>query len=285
MSDGDGTLLTNPAPVDDPPAPAGDGVADPAGSAGGVKETGWLDGVDEEYRGSIAHFKDPNSLAKSYVHAQKMVGADKVVVPGKHATEDDWKSFYQKAGMPGDIKDYSLEAPEGVELEDGELSEFKEILYKNNVMPEAAAQILKHYGAQKSAAMDRVAQSAQLDATEKLDALKNEWGEQGYTRNLHKAALVLREFGSPDLDQVLDSTGFGNSPELIRLLANIGQAMREDTFKGEELQGGMTRDEALSKHQTMLGDIDGPLMNGNHPNHQAALKEAEELMKIAYPEA
>ena len=46
-------------------------------------ETGssdWLDSIDEALKTepSLSDIKDVNSLAKSYVHAQKMIGADKI---------------------------------------------------------------------------------------------------------------------------------------------------------------------------------------------------------------
>ena len=44
-----------------------------------------------------------------------MIGADKVAIPGKHATDDDWNVVYTKLGRPNEAKDYNLAAtiPEG----------------------------------------------------------------------------------------------------------------------------------------------------------------------------
>ena len=52
----------------------------------------WRDSIPEEIRGhsSLEHINDIGALAKSYVHAQQMVGADKVALPGKSATADEW---------------------------------------------------------------------------------------------------------------------------------------------------------------------------------------------------
>jgi hypothetical protein len=49
---------------------------------------GFLDSLPEDLRmePSLRNFTDPASLAKSYVHAQRMIGADKIPLPGKTAT-------------------------------------------------------------------------------------------------------------------------------------------------------------------------------------------------------
>ena len=49
---------------------------------------------------SLASIKDVNSLAKSYIHAQKLVGVEKIPLPNKHATEEDWNVVFDKLGRP-----------------------------------------------------------------------------------------------------------------------------------------------------------------------------------------
>ena len=53
--------------------------------------TDWKESLSEELRSdkSLENIKDIEGLAKSYVHAQKLVGADKIPVPNKFATEKD----------------------------------------------------------------------------------------------------------------------------------------------------------------------------------------------------
>ena len=51
--------------------------------------TDWKASLSDEIRAdkSLENIKDIESLAKSYVHAQKLVGAEKIPVPNKHATK------------------------------------------------------------------------------------------------------------------------------------------------------------------------------------------------------
>ena len=59
-----------------------------------VQETSWKDSLPEEIRGhkSLETIKDVGSLAKGFVHAESMIGSDKIAVPGKWATDDDWSA-------------------------------------------------------------------------------------------------------------------------------------------------------------------------------------------------
>ena len=43
---------------------------------------------------SLADIQDVSGLAKSYIHAQKMVGADKVALPKENASEEELNTFY-----------------------------------------------------------------------------------------------------------------------------------------------------------------------------------------------
>lgn len=81
----------------------------------------WYEKLDPDLKNnpSIQKFKDPASLAKSYVELQKMVGKDKVVLPTSKSTPAEWEAFYEKIGRPKDINEYSvpeIEVPDEVKM-------------------------------------------------------------------------------------------------------------------------------------------------------------------------
>jgi hypothetical protein len=71
----------------------------------------FLESLPEELRNepSLRTFTDPGSLAKSYVNAQRMIGADKVAIPSKSATSDEWREVYTRLGAPTDVGGYQFE--------------------------------------------------------------------------------------------------------------------------------------------------------------------------------
>ena len=56
------------------------------------------DSIPEEYKEekSLENINSMDDLVKSYLHAQKLVGANKIPVPNKHATEEDWNEVFKR---------------------------------------------------------------------------------------------------------------------------------------------------------------------------------------------
>jgi len=59
-------------------------------------------------------------------------------------------------------------------------------------------------------------------------ASDREYGGSDFTRNAGLARQTLQAFATPDLVGLLDQTGLGNHPELIRAFYRVGKAMQED---------------------------------------------------------
>ena len=84
------TVLTNQEPVTE------------------TKETNFKDLIPESFKEekSLENFNNMEDFVKSYLHAQKLVGADKIPVPNKHATDEDWNEVFKKLGAPSNPEDY-----------------------------------------------------------------------------------------------------------------------------------------------------------------------------------
>ena len=67
-----------------------------------TQEVNWKESLPDDLRDnpSLKSIQDVPGLAKSFIHAQKMVGADKIPVPTEHATKEDWDAVYSKLGRP-----------------------------------------------------------------------------------------------------------------------------------------------------------------------------------------
>ena len=63
-----------------------------------------------------------------------------------------------------------------------------------------------------------------------------EFGGDKLNENLAVAQKAMNAFGTPELRAVLNKTGLGNHPELIRAFVRAGKAISEDTF----VPGGKT---------------------------------------------
>jgi hypothetical protein len=69
----------------------------------------------------------------------------------------------------------------------------------------------------------------------------SELGGDGLNQNVELARRVADRFGSDQLKTELNRSGFGNHPELVRLLSRIGKAMSEDQLVMPNSQGGQAK--------------------------------------------
>ena len=122
---------------------------------------------------------------------------------------------------------YEWAAPEGVTLDESILGSLSEVAKELN-LPQAAAQKL----------VDKIAPVMAQRQVEQFEALRTEWrqasssdqefGGAKLTENMAVAKKALDAFGTPEFRQLLEQTGMGNHPELIRTLYRAGKAISED---------------------------------------------------------
>lgn len=250
----------------------------------------WKSSIPEEIRGhsSLEHINDIGALAKSYVHAQQMVGADKVALPGKSATADEWGEVYAKLGRPESPDGYELaynNIPEGAEMDDGMVSWFKETAHKAGMNPQQAQMMLDAYNEMQFSDAESMGLEAQARVEQVESELRKEYG-QAFDDRMALANGVLSEFGNPELTEVqlADGTMLGDNPEVIRMLANMGVYLRdkvgEDTLEGVKTSGGVTPNDAQAKVMELTAP-NTPYWDQRHPEHHWYVQEAMKWREYA----
>jgi len=228
---------------------------------------------------SLRPIADINNLAKSYVNAQKMIGADKIVVPGKHASEEDWQNVFRKLGNPDSLDEYDL----GVDVEgDGFdaqfFNQFKEQAHKLGVLPHQAKELYQWHEQLMNSSIEQQEQQALAQQEEGIRELQQEWGE-AFEGKIRLARAAIDQLGGDQLSEYLNETGLGNDPVMIQVFSKIGEMYKEDGIVGEGNMGvGQTKDEIQESVNNMLADPNHPYYQKSHPNHQAAVAEMAKLM-------
>ena len=123
---------------------------------------------------------------------------------------------------------YEFQAPEGVELDGDVTAEFT-ALAKELKLPAAEAQrvvdiAVKMQQKQAERNAETVKGWAESSKTDK------EFGGDNLQANLAIAQKAIDTFGSPELKTLLNSSGLGNHPELVRFAFKAGKAISEDGF-------------------------------------------------------
>lgn len=124
---------------------------------------------------------------------------------------------------------YEFKAPEGTELNASVIGAYSDVAKELDLSQEAAQKVLDKVApvmaAQQADAL-RVMNADWLDAT-KSD---KEFGGEQLDGNLAMAKKALEVFGTPELTKLLNDTGLGNHPEVIRVFYRTGKAISEDRF-------------------------------------------------------
>lgn len=143
----------------------------------------------------------------------------------------------QEKKPEGAPESYEFKAPEGVQFDDTVIGAFSEVAKELNLPQDQAQKVL-----------DKMAPVMQARQLEQFQAARAAWGEAAKTdkefggehlaENLGVAKKALDTFATPELRTLLDESGLGNHPEVIRMFYRTGKAISEDRFVTG--QGGKT---------------------------------------------
>jgi hypothetical protein len=166
--------------------------------------------------------------------------ADSNAVKNDPATQTDGASQTTAADQkPGDStvkadapETYDLKMPDGVELDKAAAEEFTAIAKEMKLSAESA-QKFADIGA-KMAQRQHEAHAKTVEGWMETAKTDKEFGGDKFNENLAVAKKALETFGTPELRDVLNASGLGNHPEVIRAFYKAGKAISEDGF----VQGG-----------------------------------------------
>tara|TARA_Y100001954_G_C15769487_1_gene583604 strand:- start:241 stop:1080 length:840 start_codon:yes stop_codon:yes gene_type:complete len=267
-------------------------AADLVDQANGQASVDWKASIPEDIRGhkSLETIQDVGSLAKSYVNAQSMIGADKIAIPGKSSTQDQWNEIYAKLGRPEAADKYELanNLPEGQELDPLLMGGFTNTAHAAGLSTKQAQSLLDWYNGvlTETTAKNTADEQAQLE--QKTNELKQHYGPAFEDRvNLAKAVSAQFTEGDESIFELKLSDGslLGNHPEFIKMAANMGvfmkEKMGEDTLEGVKTTGAATKHELEGK-LAELQSSDSPYWDNKHPQHDWFVSEVSRINEELY---
>jgi hypothetical protein len=260
----------------------------PAETAQGGSGNDFLNLIPEELREhpSLSPIKDVGNLARSYVNAQKLIGADKIPMP-VNPTDEDLDRIYGRLGRPETADGYQI-AADGNIVTDEIVSNYKDIAHKLRLTPEQASGVLEYYKSVAQGSQESLAQESEQSRAQAEDSLKKEWG-QAYEQKVSGAAQIINEFGNKDMleMQLADGTKVGNHPEFIKAFAKIADFRQsvtsEDTISEASVNRAMTPAEAQNEIDVIMNDKSHAYWDrANVVGRQKAIDRMNELYGMVY---
>lgn len=248
----------------------------------------WKAGLVDELKNdpSIAQIKDINSMVKSFIHAQRMIGANKVVVPGAKASPDEWDAFYRAVGRPDTPEGYNLDGPKDEKAAGYEAyKQFRDTAHKAGLTNTQAASVLDFLTNLGESEYARVEASMKEQRELAAAELRKEWG-LAYDKNKAIANRLVKAFGGDEKSQQALADAMNGNPQMVKFCAAIGSKLLEDNLLGEVGgSGALSPAEAKAQVDAIMRDKFHPYHNASTPGHAEAVREVQRLYEQMYPAA
>lgn len=247
----------------------------------------WKEILDESIRGeaSLQTVNSVQDLAKSFVNAQKMIGADKVQLPNKYDDGTQLRNVLNKLGLSEKLEEYDI-APKDIPIDENNkdyFDKFKQQAHKLGILPAQAKEMFKFMHTESLEQDNAIVKQIEVEQQEAINTLQKEWGAAFESKvNLAKQATKFLAGSDDVLYSTLTSPQYGNNPAIVKVLAKFGEMMAEDKIITGVPKDDMAKSpgEAQKEIQTIYGDKTHPYNNKDHPRHQAAIKEMQQLFQL-----
>ena len=166
---------------------------------------------------------------------QDQQAQDRATTDNAKGDKDGTQADNQKAESAPEK--YEFKAHEGREFDAEIIQNFSEVAKELNLTQDAAQKLLD-----KMAPIVEQRQLQQIEQvrTQWADASRNdrEFGGEKLPENLAVAKKALDQFGTPELRTLLNESGLGNHPDVIRFMYRAGKAISEDRYVGGDIGRG-----------------------------------------------
>ena len=236
----------------------------------------WRDSLSDELRNdpTLQNHKDVESLAKTVVHQQKMIG-NRIPLP---KTDEEKTELYSKLGRPEDAANYEVQVPETHQkyFRDESVDEFKNVAHKIGLNNEQVNALMDFQLAQIDNELQLQGSSLNVQKEEVEASLKKEWGFD-YDKNLRSAQRALQVYGDDEVRALMD-TEVGNNPAVIKMFARLGKDVTEDMAQNTQNNGlNVSPLDAKQEIQKIMEDSKHPYYHAGHRDHKAAVEQMRQL--------
>ncbi len=238
--------------------------------------------IPEEYREekSLQNFSKMDDFVKSYLHSQKLVGLDKIPVPNKHATDEDWQEVYKKLGSPETADGYKYSLPEGHAVPEDTLKSFSEQAVKLGLLPNQADGIMKYYNEVINQGVnDQTIKSDEARKVSEQD-LRKEFGSTYDNKITGAKNLATATLGAEFLSTTMlaDGSKLGDNPQIVKAFANLSEKLSEDDIVKGDTPSYQTTSE-INKQIAALQQPGSAYWDKHHISHSTAVDEVQALIR------
>jgi hypothetical protein len=254
-------------------------------SANEGQASAWNAGFDEDTNAYVDNkgWGGVEDVLSSYKNLEKFQGGAKnlIEMPGVDASDDDRSSFFNKLGRPETADQYSSELPEGGDSDF--FNWFRDTAHAQGMTDSQASGLLTAYEEMNASRMEAY-ETGQREASEKaIGDLQKEWG-QGYDAQMDMGKRAVAALGY-DEQSLTDLEGKMGTSEMLKLFANLGSKMGEDSFEDGSRgssNGSFGLTPATARQQMSDLKLDKSFMGEYLGGNPDAVSKMKRLMEAAH---
>lgn len=181
----------------------------------------WKDTIAEEHLKIVDRFTEPKDLAKGYCELMKSHDS-RVKLPTEESTEEERSAFYEKLGRPDNPDGYELNIPDTFERDAEFEGTMRNIAFKTGAPKAQFEALVKNYYEFMTNRLNRTREEGEK-------SLRELWGND-YDPNMEITKRAYKHFGSDDFTALLNKTGLGNHPVIVKTFYEIAKVNLNDTL-------------------------------------------------------
>jgi hypothetical protein len=182
--------------------------------------------------GAEEFYKAADTAPKSEEVQSKEADVESTKASEEPAKVEVTKAEEEKTDVTDTEIEYKLSLGDGSYLDDSFVQEVTNFAKENKLTPEAAQKMLST----QEATLAKII----LKAEEAEEAMIENWkqevisdpkiGGANLVATAEAARRAIAKFGSEEVTKMLNETGYGNNPHVVKFLSNIGKAMDNDSL-------------------------------------------------------
>jgi|TARA_X000001388_G_scaffold10740_1_gene6551 hypothetical protein len=241
----------------------------------------WKDTLPDELKNdpTLENYKDVESLAKTVVHQQKMMG-NRIPMP---KNDEEKAELYSKLGRPDEPDKYDLAIPDSHKqhFHDTALNNFKNVAHQIGLNNDQVNALID-YQVKELDAQQNLVNAGSTNQKEEVEAgLKKEWGYD-FDKNLKAAQRAMQVYADDELMDLMN-TEVGNNPAVIKLFARLGKDVTEDMAQNTQNNSLQVSPlDAKQEIQQIMADTSHPYFDASNPEHKNAVEHMRQLHEKAF---
>ena len=243
----------------------------------------WKESLSEDIRGEVClnTVRDVPGMAKQLVHAQRLIGKDKIAKPNENSTEGEWEEYYKAGGRPDTAGDYNLVAPKEYppELFDKDMAgKAQELFHKLGISKKQSDALMQFQLGESLTRYQSMMSDQERQQNETLEGLQTEWGP-AFEQKKHLGNIAIEQsVGGNEEFRAKIVEKFGNDPDFIRFASNLGSKFAEATGAPTSIPTPADIQDQINEEMAKPS-----YMNANDPGHAAQVAKVQRLFAEKSP--